>query len=47
MAKGKPAGSTTRFQKKDAKGLISCGLLILVGLGLIFWMMWASMSSGK
>lgn len=47
MAKVKGAGSTTRFQKKDAKGLISCGFLVVVGLGLIFWMMWASMSAGK
>jgi hypothetical protein len=46
MAKFKPVGS--KKKKTDSKrGLLPCGIVIAIGFGLIFWLLYLVMHSGS
>jgi hypothetical protein len=48
MAKFKPAGSKKSKAAPDAKrGLIPCSIIILLGFGLIFWLLYLVLRSGS
>jgi hypothetical protein len=46
MAKFRPAGS--KKKKADSKrGLLPCAVVIAIGFGLIFWLLYLVMRSGS
>jgi len=46
MAKFKPAGS--KKKKTDSKrGLLPCAIVIAIGFGLVFWLLYLVMRSGN
>lgn len=46
MARFKPAGSR-KSKASDAKGIVPCLFLLLLGLALVSYLFYASLNSGK
>ena len=47
MAKYKPAGSKKDKGPSSKRGLIPCGIVILLGFGLLFLLFYLSLQSGN
>ena len=47
MAKFKPAGGKKRETPASTRGLIPCAVLVILGLGIIFGLMYFSLQTGK
>jgi len=47
MAKFKAAGSRKAQAPNSKRGLIPCSIIVLLGLGIVFWLLYAVLTSGK
>jgi hypothetical protein len=47
MAKFKAAGSRKAQASNSKRGLVPCLFIVLLGLGIVFWLLYAVLTSGK
>ena len=47
MARFKPAGSKKVKTRQSNRGLAPCLIVLLLGFALVFWLLYAMLTSGK
>jgi hypothetical protein len=47
MARFKPAGSKKARSAASGRGIVPCAVIIILGITLMFWLLYEMMKSGK
>lgn len=47
MARFKPAGSKKAQSPSSGRGVVPCAIIVILGITLMFWLLYEMMKSGK